>query len=474
MKRYRVLLTAVAAVAVLAAVYLLAGRDTPSGEEPAAEAVSEGESRDDQPVGLLDFDPRTFDELTVSRSDEEFTLVPAGSSGYVLKGRPDIPLQPGVGETMGTVLSVLTAKEAVSAGDEDERHLFGLLEPEAVCSVSAGGSSTVLYLGGSNPDGSGRYLMREGDPRIYLIDAAAVGYVFPQLYDIRITRMNPVSLRELEKVSVSQGGRQIYRIELSDSSSPFASGMFPLAFTAPYDPPRGVFDSKYLELLAPIGEGVNILAFIDEPGPLASYGLDAASAREFTVEAGDGTGLSLQLGAEYGADGRYALVSRTSSPVLVIPQEAAAAAYIEPFDYMDSFAALVGIDTISGYRLDIRDLVIEARIERSGTEDGEGDTYLINGSEIGEERFKEFYQVLIGRSIDGEAERSAAAAEEPVMQLVYFHRTEEGQEKLVELYPYDDDFLMLQVDGGDRKFLMGRYQLNYLYDKGRELAAELD
>ncbi len=493
MKKSRTLLLALAGVVILAAAFLQISREpreevdsdsAPNGE--TAETAESTESAEEQFISLLEFDPRNFDSLMISRRDEQYTLVPAGPNAYKVADNPKITLLDGVGEAISSTLAMLVSSDIVSSSESEDIDDYGFNDPEASCTVAAGDQQTTLIFGSKNPDGTARYVMREGDPNVYLVISYFTEMLFPRLYDIRVKTIQPVNWQELAKVTVTEGGSPVYTIERFESEDPFDPGLFPFYFTAPFDPPRGVNDSKYFELVEPIEQGITIRGFIDDPQSLETYGLDAAHSRKLIMEAGDGTRIALDLGDKTG-DGegeRYALVSKTKDPVLIISAEDTAVAYIEPFSYAESFAALIGIDTISGYELEAGGVQITAEIERSGDEEDPAETYFVNGTEVDEDRFKDFYQVIIGRQIEGvgdpqiiEEQRDA----DPVLRLVYHHRLEDesvvdgekeesvGVKKVVELYPYSSDFLLLQIDGGVRSFLVGKYQLDYILEKAAVL-----
>ncbi len=486
MKKSRTLLLALAGVVLLAAAFLLISREPLEADDSDSaraegtadmdESADPAESAEEQFVSLLEFDPRNFDALTITRRDEQYTLVPAGPNSYKVADNPKITLLNGVGEAISSTLAMLVSSDIVSSSESENIGDYGFADPEASCTVAAGDQQTTLIFGNKNPDGTARYVMREGDPNVYLVISYFTEMLFPRLYDIRVKTIQPVNWQALTKVTVSEGDSPIYTIERFESDDPFDPGLFPFYFTAPFDPPRGVNDSKYFELIEPIEQGITIRGFIDDPQSLETYGLDTEQSRKLILEAGDGTRIALDLGAETGEGERererYALVSKTRDPVLIISAEDTAAAYIEPFSYAESFAALIGIDTISGYELEAGDIQITAEIERSGDEADPAEIYFVNGAEVDEDQFKDFYQVIIGRQIEGvgdpqiiEEQRDA----EPVLRLVYHHRFEEEREKVVELYPYSSDFLLLQIDGGLRSFLVGKYQVDYILEKAAVL-----
>ena len=155
------------------------------------------------------------------------------------------------------------------------------------------------------------------------------------------------------------------------------------------------------------------------------------------MSAEDGTGLHLLLGDITDEGLRYSLLAGTDSPVMLISASDTAVADIKPFKYAESFAALVSIDAIRGYELTIGDMRIEARIERSGDKEDPVEDFFINDQKIEEDLFKDFYQVLIGRQVEGDAESGIVDQfldSTPIFQLRYISRDDESIVKEVELY----------------------------------------
>ncbi len=478
MKKTRLLIITAAAVLLLALALFLITREPPESPEPAAEADTEKILEVDEEVQpenllitLIDLDLNNLETIEVNRVGEgRYTLIPFGNGTFKVANLPGVSIMTNAAQSIRFSLMLFTSNDIVSEGENAAD--FGFDYPQAYCTITAGEEQVVLILGDQSPDGSASYIMREGEPKVYLVQSYLTEMLFADLYSIREKTLPLVTINALTDISVKEKGTVKYTITRYTSDDPFDPGLFPFFYTYPYDPPKGVNDSKLFELLEIFQSGLFIYEFIDSPESLSEYGLDSMQALELDLSAEDGTGLHLLLGSTTDDGLRYSLRAGTTSPVMLISASDTAVADIVPFKYAESFAVLVGIDTIRGFELTVGDLLITGHIERSGDEDDPIEDFFINGRKIEEDLFKDFYQVLIGRQIEGDAEAEVADQFQdslPVFQLKYFSREDASLVKEVEFYPYNNDFYVLQIDGGSRRFLIGQYQVNYILEQAAGL-----
>ena len=478
MKKTRLLIISAAAVLLLSLAFFLVTREPPEPQVPAAEAdseeipeVSDEAATENQLIQLIDLDFEKLETIEIERAGEErYTLIPFGDGTFKVANVPGASIMTNAAQSIRFSLMLFTSNDIVSQGENIAD--FGFDQPEAYCTITAGGEQVVLILGDKSPDGSASYIMRKGDPKVYLVQGYLAGILFADLYSIREKTLPLVTINALTGISVKEKGELKFTITRYTSDDPFDPGLFPFFYTYPYDPPKGVNDSKLFELLEIFQSGVFIHEFIDSPESLSVYGLDSMQALELDMSAEDGTGLHFLLGNTTDDGLRYSLRAGTVSPVMLISASDTAVADIIPFKYAESFAVLVGIDTIRGFELTVGDLVVTGRIERSGDAEDPVEDFYINGRKVEEDLFKDFYQVLIGRQIEGDAESAIADQfqdSQSVFQLRYIGRDDESLVKEVELYPYNNDFYVLQIDGGSRRFLLGQYQVTYIVEQAESL-----
>ena len=468
MKKTRLLIIAAAAVLLLALAFVLVTREpkVPESDKlPESEAVVEVEPIN-QLISLIDLDINNLETIEVNRiGGDHYTLLPFGEGTFKVADTPGVSLMTSAAQSIRFSLVLFTSNTIVSEGENISD--FGFDAPKASCTITAGEESVVLILGNKSPDSAASYIMRDGDPNVYLVQGYLTDMLFADLYSIREKALPLVNVSVLTGISVEKNGEPKYTIARYSSNDPFDPGLFPFYYTYPYDPPKGVNDSKLFEILEIFQSGLFIYEFIDAPESLSEYGLDAVQALDLKMSAEDGTGLHLLLGNITEEGMRYALRAGTDSPVMLLSAADTAAADIIPFKYVEPFAALVGIDAIRGYELTIGEMLIEGSIERSGDEKDTVEDFFMNGQRVEEDLFKDFYQVLIGRQVEGDAESGIVDQfldSTPIFQLRYISRDDESIVKEVELYPYNDDFYVLQIDGGSRRFLVGQYQVDYIVE----------
>jgi uncharacterized protein DUF4340 len=484
MKKVRLLIIAAVAVLLLALAFVLVTRDPklPNTDKlPETEAVVEAEEPTEvaeeevQPenrlISLIELDLNNLDTIEVERvGADHYTLIPFGEGTFKVADMPGVSLMTSAAQSIRFSLILFTSNDIVSEGENIAD--FGFDNPKAYCTITADEESVVLVLGNKSPDGAASYIMREGDSNVYLVQGYLTDMLFADLYSIREKTLPLITVNALTDILVKESGDPKFTMTRYVSDDPFDPGLFPFFYTYPYDPPKGVNDSKLFELLEIFQSGLFVYEFIDSPESLAEYGLDSQQALDLKMSAEDGTGLHLLLGDITDKGLRYVLLAGTDSPVMLISASDTAVADIKPFKYAESFAALVNIDAIRGYELTIGDMLIEARIERSGDKEDPVEDFFINDQKIEEDLFKDYYQVLIGRQIEGDADSEIVDKfldDTSVLQLRYIGRDDESLVKEVEFYLYNDDFYVLQIDGGSRRFLIGQYQVDYIVEQAAVL-----
>lgn len=479
MKKTR-LLGVVAVVAAVLLVAVLAPGLFP-GKEEDAPAVTETQQPSTR-VKLVDLDLSTIRSLSIDypsgTGSDSFTLLPIEGSDQVafqVQGRPDISLMDGVAETILFSTAILSADGEGIFNDVSEEDLagFGFSESSPTCTITAGDGSVTVTRGGYNPDGTGRYVMRTGDPTVYLVQSLLVDGIFPTLYDIRNKMINPIDPQQFAGMRLSQGDEILYDIRLYTSDDPFDSKLFSFFAVRPFSPPKGVDDYRLDEVLKPMAEGVVVERFIDDPEDLAAYELDADQGRRITIYGPERITLDLLVGADADDGGSvYTIFPGTASPVMVMPKAALAVADTDALYLVEKFASLVGIDTIDEFRIRVGTESWRGGVTRESQEGVEEpvESFWFLDRDAPEELFKDLYQVIIGLQIEGIADPGLVAdSSESLMQIVYLLRDRPDVVRTIDLYQYDKDFAILSVDGGTRFFLMGLYQIDHVAEQARKL-----
>lgn len=157
-------------LAVLLALAVLAGgtlallkRQNQKAEE-AASAAAEGT------ISLSRFAVDDLSEIVLETGGETETLtLEADADGWTLAEDPAYHLDATACSSMRTALADLKAKRRLAAETGED---YGLADPQAVVTVTAGGETQIFRFGAENPVTGDVYLQKEGDEAVYAVASA--------------------------------------------------------------------------------------------------------------------------------------------------------------------------------------------------------------------------------------------------------------------------------------------------------------
>ena len=155
-------------LAVLLALAVLAGgalalltRQNQKAEE-AVRAAAEGT------ISLSRFAADDLSEIVLETGGETLTLK-ADADGWTLAEDPAYHLDATACSSMRTALADLNAKRRLTAEEGED---YGLADPQAVVTVTAGGETQTFRFGAENPVTGDVYLQKEGDEAVYTVASA--------------------------------------------------------------------------------------------------------------------------------------------------------------------------------------------------------------------------------------------------------------------------------------------------------------
>ena len=100
-----------------------------------------------------------------------------------------------------------------------------------------------------------------------------------------------------------------------------------------------------------------------------------------------------------------------------------------------------------GAKKDIIDITKDEKKENEGKF-----IYKVNGKDINEAAFKEFYQSLIGLTLEGENKDKVQKNEE--IKIKFVLNNESNDEVKITYYGYNNDFYSVSRDSGKAEFLI--------------------
>ena len=458
-KRSVRIIIALAAVAAMVAVYFLV-RGLPSQDEesppgPVAERIRPIEV-DQSEVVRVELQGRGSD-LVLNR----------GEAGFEVEYPYDVEFRTASIGRVSAAFSRLVANRIVSEDPESPAE-FGFAPPQATATYTlADGTSNTIEIGNQTPNQNGYYFRVAGDPTVYV---ASDFYIEPFLLRVDDLRDRSLPNIPLESITYFRLERRdaptieiSRRIEIETEEDPFVSQFAGLVMNQPYERTRGVASDRFQELLESLPQ-FSVDQFVaEEPADLSTYGLNPPVAE--LVMANDEDSIHYLIGEAGEMGGRY----------IKQPDESAVYTARGDFDFLDAaaftlvdkFALIPNIQDVSAFRIEGPDTVYLGSIEREPGAEEDDDpeaTYFLDGEQIPEDPFKNFYQVLIGVLFDAELREPVEF--EPEVTISY--EMTDGTTRSIQLVPYDENFYAVFQDGL-AEFLASRRQVQRVFDGAADL-----
>jgi len=329
------------------------------------------------------------------------------------------------------------------------------------------GSTTQYFVGDRASTGRAWYLMKEGDPTVYTIRDYNADDFFVRLDDLRDPQLFGFDPQNVVAYKLWQQGELMIDIRLEPGAGSFGAATSALMMYKPYRR-RPAASDKFQEMIESMPNPFTVSAFIeDNPDSLFRYGLDNP---EYSMSITDAKGrYTIQFGdVEDGL--RYA---KTPDAPGVFAIEAASLGFLDtdPFYLTDKFILIVNIEWVDSFELILDGTTYTAEIERkvSPEKDAEvEETFFLNGIEVEEKPFKQFYQTVIGLLADTENEGEQPISTNPDVTVTYYLNQGGVDSVGAHLYRVDRDFYAAYRDGVS-EFLVSEYQV----DKMRESVESL-
>lgn len=384
----------------------------------------------DTPVSLSLIDVRLQPE-TVELSSPKKTLTIDTQSladtqlGYISIERSYLML---LIQTVGTLPIRSTIRE-VSHRDD-----YGLLSSETRTVLQyADGRRLALFLGGRTFDHSSYYMSIEGNETIYTIAPQTAAILFP---DPDLIRQNPIPVldgRRFEGLSVTSPTGSSFTIAKRSEQDQFTSRFTAFLLDGQFGITLGVNEQVLSELLLPFTTELIPTGYIDDPGNLSVYGLDEQQAQQLAIGPGQ---LELLIGDAIG-ENRYVRLTGEERYIFTLPSESLRIASIDPFELVYPYPLLVDIDRIEECILSYGDSLVRlSHME---------DSYLLDGVEITEQRFRELFSLVSGTAAIGTTAEAATAPADLLGSVTF--RSHSGEQRVYRWYESSRDRAEFSVDG---------------------------
>jgi len=341
------------------------------------------------------------------------------------------------------------------------------------------GSREVIRVGMMTPDHRQFYVMVDGDPDLYLINAVAGNRLNQQVSDIVAKDIPFINAQALLHLYIHERGRPALEFgwdgtdeELQELLEQF--GVTWLTMIEPF--PGRDFNMSNFEMFAiePFQEFVPGEMVELFPDDLARFGLDDPLLEFIMMDVND-DGFHLLFGDDHDSEHIYMMYGDRPHVWLVERRFISGLLGLNPFNFIDRFVALQNIIEVE--RITIQSAARgshEMVINNFQDEDDRDqiDPY-VNGQNVQDAAFRRFYQSLIGISYEqGISEQENPGS--PIFTVTYY-MLDEDEPLIVEFFNYDSNFYSVREYPQPVQFVTSRRSVDVMFGALEGLlAGELD
>ena len=371
---------------------------------------------------------------------------------------------------MTFILATVWAERVIDEQPED-LSVYGLDMPSFRTTVTDIHGNTAAYLVGDiTPFRTSYFVMAEGNPNVFVVNAFSVDRLRFTLDDIRDRTLFPsLPFHALTGLRIQSPQTLIEIIRVPQPRPPHLLSTFShFMITSPFSFPRGVDNQAFQTLLTPLN-GLRVEEFVDDfPSSLAPFGLDAPV--NLLLEFGD-TAINLLIGNPSG-DARYAKF--VNAPGVFTVSGLEAFVNTAPFTLIDRFPLLIGVNEITRLSITGGEQLLAADVQGEERDM----VFHLNGRRAEETSFRNWFQSVIGLRIDAEipaeipaGSLSPGTAEIGTITIEHHLKNLPGQRVSISLVPFNRDFYALSQEG-TMEFLIARGQVQRMFQTANTVAYE--
>lgn len=367
--------------------------------------------------------------------------------------------------------SNLSAEKIADKNPKDLKE-YGLDNPKSVAVATlSNGSKITFYLGSETPVTSTYYLMKKGDPNVYVVwtNHAENFTVMPQkLLSVQIPE---ISTDNIEYVKLTRQNQPTIEIKKApDNSEDVKYYVKSYNLIQPYSQAVGVSTDKFSEFIQNIPNFSPDEIIGDNPNNSA-YGLNKPRA-ELIVKDNKNT-LDILIGNNKDDSSIYCKLANSNIVFTMSSSYLDFVNTLKPFDLAEKFAYIVNIDYVNKIEVQYKNkkhtMILNKKLIKKATSADEQDEYQYNfsvdGRKIDEDTFKKFYQEVIGLLVDSENDKKPQGTPEVTTT---FYLVNNKIDK-IEYFPYNDDFYMV-VKNGKSDFVIAKEQVQKMLKDLDDLA----
>lgn len=411
----------------------------------------------------------------ISASGQSFTLEPRNDEAdriyWIYAGNPDIELsRSDTRNLMRDIFSFSVTDTVIESVDNPEE--FGIGRA-VVTGYFKDGTSHTIRIGSMTPDRNRFYAMIDGDPALYLVNTAVGNRLSQDIKDLVDRNLPLIEHMQLTHLFLKERGRTPIEFafdgtqqEMEDSIDRF--GQLQLTMVTPF-PGRDLFFSNF-EMFA-LGD---FLAFnpteVAElfPEDLSVYGMDDPLL-EFIMEDAEGNGFHLIFGSYHNDEYIYVMYADRPHVFLGERRHMESLLGVNPFNFIERFVFITdifGVErvTIQSTRGDY-DMLLNHFTDEN---DRDQIAPLVDGQEVPDRGFRQFYQTLIGLVLEHEIEQIDNPGT-PDITLTYHFIDVNEPPTVVDIFTYDLGFYAIRVRPYPVQFVTSRMSVDLIFSTLEDL-----
>ncbi|MBZ9685962.1 DUF4340 domain-containing protein [Clostridium estertheticum] len=352
---------------------------------------------------------------------------------------------------------------SIVENDPKDLEKYGLNNTTISANVLGDGSQKDLYIGDKTSDGNSYYAIVKDDNKIYLIAASTVDYFGVKQADLRDKTITAIDGQTLSYIKIVQAGSPT--IELTPNSgqnqTEAKNGINAFKMIQPYSVEAGADDQR-LQSLASAIPNLKAREIVDDnPKDLSIYGLNNPTL-DITLKDSKNN-LHFIVGKNKDDNNVY-FKTMDSNTIYTMDKIQTDAFKLKAFDIVIKLAYIVNINDVDKITVDANgsnNIINFFRNTKKSEKSGDPDTvvtkYKVNDKSIEEEKFKSFYQEMIGLSVDSENDKKLE--DKPEVSITFnLNKGSKKQEK-IDYVPYNDQFYAV-FRSGKSDFVISKDKVN--------------
>jgi hypothetical protein len=448
MKLYRnaIILVVVAALLVGAYFFISSRKTTDNNTDNTSNIVK-----------LSDYTSDEIESVTLENAEGTFVIVKKDDK-WTLSTPTDIVADSSVLSSIVINSSSISVDKLIE-GDAKDLSLYGLDKPNVVVTVKPKeGDEIVIDIGNKTPTNSGYYVKLHNENNVYILSSYSGDKLYTDKNGLRTTSLYTITADKINKFSLERNGENVFAAELDNNTSTWNM----------LQPIKGSVNPSAISPMLEAFTGVTVKEFVeDNTNNLSAYGLDKPL---YTIEFSttDSGSYKISLGKEKSKGSEmYALISGYDE---VFTIDSSAFTFLDkPIEEIaEVFAYIVNIQNVKAIDLTMdgktTNMTIDCYVDADGKTNTDKDKFTVNGidasgkNEDGKQPFRNFYQALIGVSLDKVDPDANPTLTNPEITINY--TLKEGSMK-VEYVSKDDKYYYVFRNGEYAGLLTKKNKVEY-------------